>query len=428
MADTFGVMRAPTNALTIGTSNGVSYVCPADGTTTVHEPHIAELEAKGWKLSHRIEIDCGALIRAADVMRWRSTLAKFMNKTLGGNLDLLMLSDSTPIEDSTSVPLNIQGINGMASQMARGLRQKGYNASADHLLGTQGTAGPADLMSKDVRYGYNLATPPVWGSQPAIGGADRILNVGAWETWTSTIPVTKIELEWRDAAVGRNFSYAVKSGNGAFGAETQVNSTGVAQFGRTVIDAGAADIKTVRLTGVLGNPSIYKIVMYDDTGGKLSINVLPGNIRGATSAALINNQGAPNGGRIAQLWAKPPHLILDEGGAVNDWNAVGGAAVSVAQSKSNMHSQYNLFSTVAPVFFLTPPFSNNTAGNAGNQDAYVTAQIEVAKLVRTAVIDWRKRLKSFAEAAAGGLMAEDVHPPGTGQFDWSDYALEELGF
>lgn len=347
-------------------------------------------------------------------------LEKFKQGTLGRNFRLMLLFDSTSREDSTASPLNSQGVNGLDRQIAAMLVRRGYTAGANNNWGTQGTSSAANFKTKESRFDYTGA--PAFSSDAVQGGQGiTLVTTGDSISWIVADNVTNFDVRWRDSTnLGRTFSWQIDGG-----AATNVTTSGANGFAKTSITGLSQAAHTIKLTQVLGSPTIYGVDAWDATGGRTEITVHNWGSRGATTAAMLTNTGGVNSGRIAQATVEAPDLILAEAGIINDWNT----SVALATSLANLQTIYDSYSAIAPILFVTPSFSDPTGpANAAIQDQYVQQMLDVADAKGTAVLDYRKILNSWAEANASGLYPADVHGTRYAYGYQANFIVNALGF
>lgn len=317
------------------------------------------------------------------------------------NVQIAFMGDSTMRgTDEDASPYSSQFGNATPMKLAPLLQTAGINAGANNLFGS-GTTTIADLALRDGRFTSSGAA--VFGSVQTQGGADfNFPTAASGINFTPQGNVTKFDIYWRDAAAGRNFSWAI-DGGGA----TTISSTGVAQMFKTTVSAGAAGSHTLNLAWVAGSVNIFGVDAYDDTASRKEVSCLNWGVNGATSATLIGNTGPPNGGRLQFITSFPPKLVICEGGAINDWRT----SVSVATFKANMLTLITAVKAASSDFwFLTPPFDGGTAGLTANQNAYVAAMYELAASENVGLIDIRKRWLSYTNQVSQNLVGDNVHP------------------
>lgn len=317
------------------------------------------------------------------------------------NTRLAFMGDSTMRgTDELAVPYNAQFGNATPMKLAGKLRAFGINAGANNLFGS-GTTTIADLALRDGR--FSSAGAAVFGGVQTQGGSDFNFPTAAGSiTFTPQDNVTKFDIYWRDAALGRDFSWAV-DGGGA----TTIQSTGVAQMVKTTVNAGAAGIHALTLAWVAGSVNIFGIDAYDDTAARREISCLNWGVNGATTATMVGNVGVPNGGRLQFITSFPPDLVVGELGIVNSWRN----SVSVATAKAEMTTLVQAVKAAGSNFmFLTPPFDGGAAGLTADQNSYVTAMYEIAVSEDVPLLDLRKRWLSYANQTALGLTGDNVHP------------------
>lgn len=319
-----------------------------------------------------------------------------------GNVPIAFNGDSTERGvDETAIPYNSQYPNSGVQVLADMLQANGINAGSDNWYGHSGTS-LADYVNRDARVAATGGT--VVGSVQCQGGASiNFPTVASSWSYTSRKPCTTADIYWRDTGAGQTFSYSVDGG-----ATTNITTSGTFQFVKTTIALGALGTHTILLSWVAGSPNIFGIDCQDATAGRKEITLRQWAASGASSATLVGNTGAPNGGRLAHLAAFPPKLLIAECG-VNDWRT----SVSVATFKANMLTLINAAKAISCDFwFLTPPFDGGSAGLTANQNAYVAAMYELVASENVGLIDIRKLWLSYANELASGLVGvgDFVHP------------------
>lgn len=317
------------------------------------------------------------------------------------NTQIAFMGDSTVRgTDENAIPYNAQFGNTTCMKLSQLLEVAGYKSGANNIFGS-GTTTIADLALRDGR--FTSSGTAVFGSVQTQGGSDfNLPSATAVINFTPQTNVTKFDIYWRDAALGRDFSWAIDGG-----AATTIQSTGVSQMVRTTVSAGAAGLHALTLTQVLGSVNIFGINGYNDTASRKEISCLSWGVNGATSATLIGNIGPPNGGRLQFLSSFPPKLVICEGGSVNDWRT----SVSVATFKANMLTLINAVKAAGSDFwFLTPPYDGGVAGLTANQNAYITAMYELSASENVGLVDTRGAWLSYANQVAQNYVGDNVHP------------------
>ncbi len=315
------------------------------------------------------------------------------------NIPISFMGDSTMRgTDELALPYNTQFQKATPFQLASLLNAAGINAGNGNIFGS-GTTTIADLALRDGR--FTSSGTAVFGSVQTQGGSDwNLPSATAALNFTPQIPVTKFDIYWRDAAAGRNFSWAIDGGS-----TTTISSSGVAQMVKTTVSAGALGTHTLNLVQVLGSVNIFGINGYNDT--RKEIHCMNWGVNGATTATMVGNVGPPNGGRLQFLSVFPPKLVIAECGIVNDWRN----SVSVATSKANMLTLINAVKAAGSDFwFLVPPYDGGSTGLTANQNAYVQAMYELAASEGVGLIDLRRSWLSYANQLALGLVGDNVHP------------------
>lgn len=304
--------------------------------------------------------------------------------------------------DETALPYNSQYPNSGAQDLAALLNAAGINAGSNNWYGHSGVS-LADYTTRDSRVAAAGGT--IVGSVQCQGGSS-INFPTATSSWsfTTASPCTTADIYWRDSSTtSRIFSWEVDGG-----AATQVPNSGATAFGKTTIALGAQATHTITLRWVGGSVDIYGIDCYDATAGRKEITVRQWAASGATSATLVGNTGAPNGGRLAQLAAFPVKLLIAEAGP-NDWRT----SVSVAAFKANMLTLINAQkATGGDIWLMVPPFDGGSTGLVANQNAYVAAMYELSASENVGLLDIRKLWLSYAYEQAQGLVGvgDFIHP------------------
>lgn len=317
------------------------------------------------------------------------------------NARLAFMGDSTMRgTDEAASPYNSQFGNAMPMKLAPLLQTAGINAGANNLFGS-GTTTIADLALRDGRFASTGAA--VFGSVQTQGGADFNFPTAASSiSFTPQGNVTKFDIYWRDAAVGRDFSWAVDGG-----AATTISSSGTAQMVKTTVSAGAAGTHTLALAWVAGSVNIFGIDAYDDTASRREVSCLNWGVNGATCATMVGNVGTPNGGRLQFITSFPPDLVIGELGIVNSWRN----SVSVASAKADMLTLVQAVKAAGSDFiFLTPPYDAGVAGLTSDQESYIVAMYEIAVAENVPLVDIRRKWISAANQTALNLTGDNVHP------------------
>lgn len=333
----------------------------------------------------------------------KSNTSAFRSVYLAGarNTRLAFMGDSTMRgTDELATPYNAQFGNATPMKLAPLLQSAGIAAGANNLFGS-GTTTIADLKLRDGRFNHSGAA--VFGGVQTQGGSDfNFPTAASTISFTPQGNVTKFDIYWRDAAVGRNFSWAV-DGGGA----TTINSSGVAAMRKTTVSAGAAGVHTLSLAWVAGSVNLFGIDAYDDTAGRVEVSCLNWGVNGGTTSTMIGNVGPPNGGRLQFITSFPPDLVIGELGIVNSWRN----SMSVATAKAEMTTLVQAVKAAGSDFmFLTPPYDGSVLGLAANQNAYVDAMYEIAVSEDVPLIDIRQKWLSFANQTTLGLTGDNVHP------------------
>lgn len=333
----------------------------------------------------------------------KSNTSAFRSVYLAGarNTRLAFMGDSTMRgTDELASPYNSQFGNATPMKLAPLLQAAGINSGANNLFGS-GTTTIADLKLRDGRFNHTGAA--VFGSVQTQGGSSFSFPTAASTiTFTPQGNVTDFDIYWRDAALARDFSWAVDGG-----APTTIQSTGVSAMRKSTVSAGAAGIHTLTLAWVAGAVEIFGVDAYDSTAGRKEVSCLNWGVNGATTATMVGNVGPPNGGRLQFITSFPPDLVIGELGIVNSWRN----SVSVATAKAEMLQLVQAVKAAGSSFmFLTPPYDGGVAGFTANQNAYVTSMYEIAVAEDVPLIDIRKKWLSFANQTALGLTGDNVHP------------------
>lgn len=299
--------------------------------------------------------------------------------------------------DETAIPYNAQFGAAIPMQVATRLKALGIAAGANNLFGS-GTTTAADLVLRDGRFAFTGAVG--FGSTAVQGGQDISFNA-ATGTMTFTFPdaVNEAVIVWRDASVGRTFSWAVDGG-----AATNISSSGASTYAKNTISLGTLATHTITLAWVAGGATIFGIYAYNNTRREMSC--WQWGCNGFDAGAMNSENGAPNGGRATGQAFLAPKLGITESGAVNSWRL----SQSVATFKASLTTQIQAMkaASIDPII-LTDPFDGGSTGLTANQNAYVTAEYEVSSEQDVPLLDIRLKWLSFANQTALNLTGDNIH-------------------
>lgn len=324
------------------------------------------------------------------------------------NVAIAYMGDSTMRGvDEGSLPYNYQySRNAMPMKVAEYLNNWGIPSTADNWYGLSGT-NLADYLARDSR--LTAGGTAAMGSAAIQGGASMSMSSAtATMTFTNVTPCDTADIYTLDSAsfTGGQLSWSV-DGGGA----TNITQAGNNTIRKTTISLGSVGIHTITISWVSNANALYGIECYNST--KRQIIQRQWGISGGTASDMVNNTGTPTAGRLAQLDAYPPKLVICEMGLVNSWRN----SASVSAVSANMQTLITAVKAEnCDFFFLTPPYDNGSTGLTSNQDAYVAAMYTLADSNNVGVIDIRKEHLSWRNAVAYGWMrsSDNVHPAAAG--------------
>lgn len=297
--------------------------------------------------------------------------------------------------DEGAVPYNMQYAKyAVPMRVADKLNEYGVPATADNWYGLSGTS-LADYLNRDVRLSAS-GTADV-GSSVVQGGAGMSMS-SATATMTFT-PINRCDtadIYTMDNAsfTGAQLSYSVDGGSA-----TNITQAGNNTFRKTTISLGSLGIHTITITWVSGSNALYGIEAYDSKKNKIVCRQW--GIAGGTASDMVLNTGTPSAGRLAQLAAHAPKLVICEGGIVNSYRN----STSVASVKSSLQTLITDVKAASCDFiFLTPPYDNGVTGLTADQDSYVKAMYELCDSNNVGLIDIRKYHESFKNGVLQGYM------------------------
>ncbi len=380
---------------------------------------IAQDNALALTNSQRAIFGSGKLSFVTNLKASNTTNFRTAYRANTGNVPIAFQGNSTTRGvDEGAVPYGSQyNSYDVAYQLANALNTAGIPAGAENWFGLSG-ANFNDYFNvpghgtRDGRWATSGGT--IFGTEKLQGGtAMQFPGVASGATYTTVGSVDKAVIYWQDlGAANRIMTYSVDGG-----ATTNLTTSGVTAMRATSpISLGAKGVHSIAFNWVSGGTTLFfGIDTYDSSRNQISI--WQQGISGGTSANMIDDGGAPGGGRITQLTLFPPKLIFTEMGIVNDWRT----NVAVATSQANCTSFINSMKAInIDVILVIPPWDNATGtGNTANQAQYVAAMYAAAAAADVPVVDIRKRWTSYAAAVAAGWQrgTDNVHPSTAGYND-----------
>jgi hypothetical protein len=344
------------------------------------------------------------------------------NAWLGSsNISIALQGDSTVrgVDEGAS-PYNTQySVNAMPVRLAVKLNALGVNATADNWYGLSGT-NFNDYMIRDSR--LTSGGTAAQGSAAIQGGASMSMSSAtATMTYTNVEPCDTAEIYTLDSSsfTGATLSWSVDGGS-----TTNIVQAGNNTIRRTVIPLGSVGIHTITISWVSGANALYGIECYNST--KKQVRIRNWGISGGVASDFVNNTGTPTAGRIAQMNAYPPKLLISECGLINSQRN----STPVATVKASMQSLIDATKAAGSNFiFLTPPFDNSGMGNAANQEQYVKAMYELADANNVGIIDIRRAHVTYNNAVTYGWMrATDAAHPSQAGYDHEADIISQILF
>ena len=358
-----------------------------------------------------------------------TTLANFKAAWVAqsGNVPLVMTGDSTMrgVDEGSSPYGNQYPVYATPMQLAALLNAGGIRASADNLFGSGLAANFNDLAARDNRFtSATFSGAAALGSSQTQGGSSIDYSATGQSVTIAFKNATDNHRYWfRDAALGRNLVAAV-DGAGS----NAINTTGVSQIGSIAYPAGSLGIHTTTIAWALGTPSLFGVEGWDSTKNP-QILVRQWGAAGDTSAGMIANTGAPNGGRTAFMNANPPKLVISECGLIND-RRQSVPLTGANSSYSNMTTYVqNVKALGSDFLFLTPPYDNATGtGLVSEQDAGAALMYQIAREQSVGVIDLRRTWRSYAYAVSQGWQrgTDNVHGSTAGYLNTAQLVYQAL--
>ncbi len=329
-----------------------------------------------------------------------------------GNVPIAFQGDSTVrgVDEGASPYGSQYNSYDMAYQLANALNASGKAAGAESWFGLSG-ASFNDYFNngvngtRDARWTTSGGT--IFGTEKLQGGtALQFPGIASGASYTTIGNVDKFDLYWQDlGAANRIFTYTIDGGS-----PVNVTTTGVSLMKKIGgISLGAKGVHTIAFNWVSGGTTLFfGIDAYDSSRNQISI--WQQGISGGVSANMIDDGGAPGGGRITQLTLFPPKLIFTEMGMINDART----SVSVATFQANCTSFVTSMKAInVDVIFFVPPWDNATGtGNVINQAQYVAGMYAAAAAADVPIADTRKLWPSWAYGVAQGYQraSDNIHP------------------
>jgi lysophospholipase L1-like esterase len=341
------------------------------------------------------------VLQRNDLLKWRGALGANRRKKVA------IIGDSVSRGQSTGAG-TAQGPNAWPIQLAAQLQASGINAGANNVWGDGGSWGLGQSMTNFAGGDSRIAFTGAWalGSTKTAGGNAFAPTAAGSMTFTPTGNVTKFDIYWRDAAVGRNFSWAIDGG-----AATTISSSGATQIVKTTVSAGTLGAHSITLAWVAGTPTVMAIDGYDDTAGRNEIAIQNWGICGATTTSLLDNSDTVTGRLAMYNFYQPDLTILCP--IINNWRT----SISQATTYTELTALVTQAQLTGSAAIITPPYDSGVAGLTAQQDQYAAIAATVASEKNAHLVDYRSTLGSYALANSAGFYSDSIHLTQAGYSD-----------